>query len=243
MTIAVLVETSESKPSGYLYERNREVGVSVVSAAALNAIAHEKRRQTIEDAFGPISEAFRCRLVILQRLERAVRTRTPDVYVPWKAAADLNKLITQDQPYRLAFESPAELERQFKQFRLQRSRRKSSFISRIDAEALVRSRVFDSPSLFQELCRETNFSTSARLVMWWNRNEANLASGLFCSSIESALAVLFLLQLALPQGGGFCVACGQEFKRSRNNQRFCSERCKNTFLKRKWRERTKVRVP
>jgi len=38
-----------------------------------------------------------------------------------------------------------------------------------------------------------------------------------------------------------CVECGQEFRQSRTDQRYCSSRCKNRYNQRIWRQRYKNR--
>lgn len=88
-----------------------------------------------------------------------------------------------------------------------------------------------------ELIRELNRLANARLVLWWQSKNRQLAAGLFCRTFPSALYALLLSRTSIPEGTAFCARCGKPFTRVRVGQIFCSKRC--GFAGRKARQRAR----
>lgn len=89
---------------------------------------------------------------------------------------------------------------------------------------------------FAELSEKLGERTkSGRLVMWYSRRDKMLQAGLYFKTFADALYALFSLQVAMPEGVGFCERCGKVFKRSRVAQKFCSTKCGNYIRKKRER--------
>lgn len=106
----------------------------------------------------------------------------------------------------------------------------------VQAEEVWNQLIPPNGNSFAELSAQLGQRTkSGRLVLWWSQREKMLQAGLYFKKFADALYALFSLQVAMPEGVGFCERCGKVFKRTRVAQKFCSTKCGNYV--RKMRER------
>jgi hypothetical protein len=83
-----------------------------------------------------------------------------------------------------------------------------------------------------ELARKLNARLKkARFVLWWDERSKRLVPGLYCETMETALAALLFSRFASPEAIAICARCGNTFIRKKRMQRFCSLRCGNADRK------------
>jgi len=87
----------------------------------------------------------------------------------------------------------------------------------------------------------TKLLRDVRFVLWWVDREGKFAPGLYCETLETALAALMVSRIQSSQALAVCQrkGCENTFIRMKRNQRFCSLRCGNAA--RKAKERSKKR--
>lgn len=245
-SLPILVRCKAIDRDGHIVLKGRRsVPVSVVPLKELESLWNPDQRKKFESSYGHIPQLAEARLLTLNRLLQAIRTRDPgnlghlSTYAKLagaeerttdviRCARDLG--VSEDWCRRMAEET--EKRTGYPPFGPLGPATEQYYESRV-WERLCRP----LPELSRKLNRRLQ---SVRLVIWWVMQSQIPAPGLFCPDIETALFALTFSRIASPQGWSVCLRCSASFMRTRRDQKYCSLRCGGAT--RKARERKRKRA-
>lgn len=261
--ISVLIECPECDPKkadGFIFRPVHEptesrtwIAVRVVPFEELEAVQKHKAPGEIETPLGSVSQRDRSNLQFMKWLLQAVRAKNDQDlakyigYAPAGAASvavDRLKNSLDFDPKKAIVRRSSDPDHAWmgNLFGPLRALAIGQEHKRLETrfKEQVRARVTSAGvHAIPELVRELNRLANAKLVLWWQSKNRQLAAGLLCRTFPSALYALLLSSAAMPEGTGICVRCGRDFNRIRRGQRFCSKRCRYAYLKADWRARQK----
>lgn len=245
MTLPILIECPFEKADGFIFRQQklaaggRWVPVRILPLAALEKVEKSKAQGGVETQYGQVSQRTRIALLTMNLLVQAIQSGDGNAlakYVQLKAAEEAREEAQWKVIRPSAFAPPGSalpgpLTPVVEQIEFERLE------PVLREEVLARVRGPGHP--VAELCAELYRRASPHLVLWWRHQERNLAPGLYCSTLGTALFSLLLSRIAVPQGTAICARCQKVFTRSRIAQTFCSTRCGNAVRQARRRAKRK----